>query len=51
MRARTHAQIKGYPSLKVMHKADEYKAFKGSRDLPSLKAFVEEAAKDLTSEV
>ncbi|KAF5830731.1 thioredoxin-like protein [Dunaliella salina] len=44
------AGIKGYPSLKVIHKADEYKAFKGSRDLPSLKAFVEEAAAELTSE-
>jgi len=43
-------QIKGYPSLKVVHKAEEYKSFKGSRDLPHLKAFVEEAAAELTSE-
>lgn len=43
-------QIKGYPSLKVVHKAEEYKAFKGSRDLDSLKAFVDEAAADLTFE-
>ena len=43
-------QIKGYPTLKVIHKAEEYKAFRGSRDLSSLKSFVEEAAKELTAE-
>jgi len=43
-------QIKGYPSLKIIHKAEEYKAYKGSRDLANLKAFVEEAVADLTFE-
>lgn len=44
------ADIKGYPTLKVFHKGEEYKLYKGPRDLDALKKFVQEAADDLTQE-
>lgn len=43
-------QVKGYPSLRVYHKGEEVKAYRGARDLDSLKAYVEEAAAELLSE-
>ncbi|EFJ46712.1 hypothetical protein VOLCADRAFT_75277 [Volvox carteri f. nagariensis] len=46
----TSAQIKGYPTLKIVHKGEEVNAYRGSRDKDSLKAFVEETVKQLTSD-
>jgi hypothetical protein len=37
------ADIKGYPTLKLLHKGAEAKAYRGQRDLKNLKAFVDEA--------
>mmetsp|Transcript_74594 Transcript_74594/g.150874 ORF Transcript_74594/g.150874 Transcript_74594/m.150874 type:complete len:139 (+) Transcript_74594:41-457(+) len=45
------AGVKGYPTIKVLHKNEEYKAYKGARDIDSLSSFLLDAAKDLTSEV
>ncbi|KAJ9517085.1 hypothetical protein QJQ45_002594 [Haematococcus lacustris] len=39
--------IKGYPTLKVIYKGEEYQTYKGPRELSALKAFVQEAATDL----
>ncbi|KAG2441516.1 hypothetical protein HXX76_003138 [Chlamydomonas incerta] len=46
----TNAQVKGYPTLKVIHKGEEIKAYRGPRDKDSLKSFIEEAAKEVTTE-
>lgn len=43
-------QIKGYPTLKVMYKGEELKPYRGARDLPSMKAFIQEAADEVLSE-
>mmetsp|Transcript_12814 Transcript_12814/g.21696 ORF Transcript_12814/g.21696 Transcript_12814/m.21696 type:complete len:145 (-) Transcript_12814:95-529(-) len=45
-----NAGIRGYPTLKVFANGEEYKGHKGGRDLASLKSFIEDAAKDLTTE-
>eukprot|EP00197_Chlamydomonas_leiostraca_P016272 CAMPEP_0202865488 /NCGR_PEP_ID=MMETSP1391-20130828/6169_1 /ASSEMBLY_ACC=CAM_ASM_000867 /TAXON_ID=1034604 /ORGANISM="Chlamydomonas leiostraca, Strain SAG 11-49" /LENGTH=141 /DNA_ID=CAMNT_0049545341 /DNA_START=25 /DNA_END=450 /DNA_ORIENTATION=+ len=44
------AEIKGYPTLKVVHKGEEYKAYRGPRDLDALKNFVDEAVSALLTE-
>lgn len=44
-------QVKGYPTIKVIHKNEEYKPYKGARDIDSLSSFLLDAAKDLTTEV
>lgn len=44
------AQVKGYPTLKVIHKGEEIKSYRGPRDKDSLKSFIEEAAKEVTTE-
>lgn len=46
----TTADIKGYPTLKVFHKGEEVKAYRGARDKDSLKAFIEETAQEVTTE-
>uniref|UniRef100_A0A061S777 Protein disulfide-isomerase A6 n=1 Tax=Tetraselmis sp. GSL018 TaxID=582737 RepID=A0A061S777_9CHLO len=46
----TDVGVRGYPTLKVFGNGQEYKTFQGSRDLSSLKSFVEKAAKELTTE-
>ena len=43
-------QVKGYPTLKVLHNGEEYKPYKGARDFESIKAFILEAAKELLTE-
>lgn len=43
-------QVKGYPTLKVFHKGEEVKAYRGQRDLDSLKTFIEEAASEYLAE-
>lgn len=43
-------QVKGYPTLKVYHKGEEVKAYRGGRDLDALKAYIEEAAGELLVE-
>jgi thioredoxin domain-containing protein 5 len=47
----TLPQIKGYPTLQVVYKGETIKAYRGARELSSLKAFVEETVKELTSDV
>jgi len=42
--------VKGYPTLKVYHKGEEVKAYRGARDLDALKTYIEEAANELLSE-
>mmetsp|Transcript_8623 Transcript_8623/g.14822 ORF Transcript_8623/g.14822 Transcript_8623/m.14822 type:complete len:143 (-) Transcript_8623:157-585(-) len=44
------ADVKGYPTLKVIHKGEEYKAYRGARELGPLKSFIEEASQELTEE-
>ncbi|KXZ50366.1 hypothetical protein GPECTOR_16g539 [Gonium pectorale] len=44
------AQVKGYPTLKVIHKGEELKAYRGPREKDALKTFVVEAAKEVTTE-
>eukprot|EP00955_Chlamydomonas_euryale_P088454 364380-Chlamydomonas_euryale.AAC.5 len=44
------AEVKGYPTIKVIHKNEEYKTYRGARDLSSLSAFLVDAAKELTTE-
>jgi hypothetical protein len=46
----TAQQVKGYPTLKVYHKGEEVKAYRGGRDLDALKAYIEEAAGELLVE-
>lgn len=44
-------QVKGYPTLKVMYKGEEVKTHRGSRDLGSLRQFIEDTARELKSDV
>ncbi len=44
-------QVKGYPTLKVIHKGEEYKAYKGPRELSALKTFITDASTELTQEL
>ncbi len=44
-------QIKGYPTLKAMYKGESIKHHRGSRELKSLKSFIEEAAKEVLTEL
>ena len=44
------AQIKGYPTIKVVHKNEEYKVYRGPREVSNLHEFVTEAAKELLTE-
>lgn len=44
-------EIKGYPTLKVVHKGEAVEAYKGARDLDALKAFAVDTHRKLTSEV
>ncbi|GIL74245.1 hypothetical protein Vretimale_1993 [Volvox reticuliferus] len=46
----TSAQVRGYPTLKVVYKGEEIEAYRGNRDKDSLKSFLEETVKKLTSE-
>lgn len=43
-------QVRGYPTLKVIHKGEEYKAYKGAREVPEMKKFLLDAASDLLTE-
>ncbi len=43
-------QIKGYPTIKIVHKSEEYKTYKGARDTESLAAAIKEAAAELLTE-
>ncbi|GAX84619.1 hypothetical protein CEUSTIGMA_g12040.t1 [Chlamydomonas eustigma] len=44
------AEVKGYPTIKIVHKNEEYKTYKGSRDVSSMYDFVVEAASELLTE-
>jgi thiol-disulfide isomerase/thioredoxin len=44
-------EVKGYPTLKIVHKGEIVEGYKGSRDLDALKAFAVETHRKLTSEV
>lgn len=46
----TQAEVKGYPTLKAYHKGEEYKTYRGARDLETLKKFVLDAADELLKE-
>ncbi|KAF6254016.1 thioredoxin-like protein [Scenedesmus sp. NREL 46B-D3] len=46
----TTADIKGYPTLKVFHKGEEVKSYRGARELEALKDFITETANELTTE-
>lgn len=46
----TGADIKGYPTLKVFHKGEEVKAYRGARELDALKSFIDETAAELLTE-
>eukprot|EP00878_Enallax_costatus_P000727 GHUV01000840.1.p1 GENE.GHUV01000840.1~~GHUV01000840.1.p1 ORF type:complete len:142 (+),score=26.70 GHUV01000840.1:126-551(+) len=46
----TTADIKGYPTLKVYHKGEEVKAYRGARELEALKTFVQETADEVLRE-
>lgn len=48
--ARLNPQVKGYPTIKVIHKNEEYKVYRGQRDLPSMLEFITGAAAELTTE-
>ncbi len=43
-------QVKGYPTLKVMHKGEEYKPYRGQRELAALKTFIDESVQELLTE-
>jgi hypothetical protein len=43
-------QVKGYPTIKVIHKNEEYKTYRGARDTEALSAFLVECGQDLTTE-
>lgn len=47
---RVREQVKGYPTLKVYHKGESVKAYRGGRDLDALKTFVEDTAGELLGE-
>jgi len=42
--------IKGYPTLKLVHRGEAVESYKGARDLETLKAFAVEKHRELTSE-
>lgn len=44
------SQVKGYPTIKVIHKGEEYQAYRGQRDINSMYDFVVGAHGDLTTE-
>jgi thioredoxin-like negative regulator of GroEL len=44
-------EVKGYPTLKVVHKGEAVEAYRGGRDLEALKAYAAETHRKLTSEV
>jgi hypothetical protein len=44
------AQVKGYPTLKVLVNGAEFKTFKGPRDLDGLSNFLKDATKDALGE-
>jgi len=44
-------EVKGYPTLKVVHKGEAVEAYRGARDLEALKTFAAETHKKLTSEM
>lgn len=44
-------EIKGYPTLKVVHKGEAVETYRGARDLEALKGFAVETHRKLTSEV
>ena len=48
--ARLNPQVKGYPTVKVIHKNEEYKVYRGQRDVASMLEFITGAAAELTTE-
>ncbi|KAI8462949.1 MAG: protein disulfide isomerase [Monoraphidium minutum] len=46
----TDAEIKGYPTLKVLHNGEEVKAYRGARELDALKKFIDETAGEVLQE-
>ncbi|PRW61379.1 thioredoxin domain-containing 5 [Chlorella sorokiniana] len=46
----TQAEIRGYPTLKVYHGGKAVDSYRGGRDLESLKAYVQDQAKQLLDE-
>jgi len=46
----TKNDVKGYPTLKILYKGEEYKTYRGPRELAALEEFVQDAAKDLLKE-
>ncbi len=44
------ADVKGYPTLKVFHKGESVKDYRGARELDALKAFIEDTADELLNE-
>lgn len=42
--------VKGYPTIKAVHKNKEYKVYRGPREVSNLYDFVIEAAKELSTE-
>ncbi|PNH04486.1 Protein disulfide isomerase-like 5-1 [Tetrabaena socialis] len=46
----SNAQVKGYPTLKVIHKGEELKVYRGPREKDALRAFVTQAAEEVTTE-
>eukprot|EP00775_Hariotina_reticulata_P006857 gene6857-7073_t len=46
----TGAEVKGYPTLKVLHKGEEITAYRGARELDALKSFIKEQAEKVLSE-
>lgn len=47
----TTADVKGYPTLKVMYKGEEIKPYKGQREYAALKTFITDAANEVLTEV
>jgi len=45
-----NAKVQGYPTLKIYHKGEEIKAYRGARDLEALKKFAQESADELLLE-
>lgn len=44
------AEVKGYPTIKAVHKNEEYKVYRGPREVANLFDFITEAAKELLTE-
>ena len=44
------SQVKGYPTIKVVHKNEEYKVYRGARETANLYDFIKEAAAELLTE-